>query len=712
MKFPPPPDACCFSSTFPHPHNMSTIHLLADAAPLSTHDIEKKALSTPPVDFVLEGTFAKLASLPMQLLLEYTSVVMTGDEKRTSEIEMQADKLPSSAPTILKKLCTIVPDEGLAVQGQLASLTARMTLPPDVAFAVCDEIVEEIKESKAAAMVLTAYLWQRCKEALKERPEIKPADFGTRGPDCLLAVASAPADALPLRVFRPQLDDKVFVTVFDTDPDWHPFTAQGFASTASKGMHFMRSMVWKIPSSFLFFYLAPDRPLDLTRAIVRFSTGQSGPASQWGLFAAASLEASLSGLGVARADDDDMIVSPVGRFVLFSWNDDLHGKCTQWLTALFRERSYHLKAAREVTIPALGRPAASLLKLFSADSTHERAVVSLVAQLPDMASSRKRIVDYVQRQADLFALEKNSDSLNPETANRDVVNRLGLQAASDLYTVATLLDYHGSVGVAINRFLTPLLLSVWDSACSGRKARQVPLMGDAISRQANGSETELVGQVPVKIFNVSSTAILKRFDKRVPLLSQLPEAIAQLGEPPEGCVRLYHGTTISAATSLVRDGVDVDRLQPRSDFGAALFTTPDLPYALYCAFLGTSSQHFEEDCAVVVYDVTEEALLSLPHVPKLRARDEALWRDVVAACRHGFMHQYCRTDTSFAGTWRAARVIDGFITGNATEVDRGLTGRPSRMYQYAFPRNNVEELENITVARQVLRFSVEDGEWN
>jgi hypothetical protein len=106
--------------------------------------------------------------------------------------------------------------------------------------------------------------------------------------------------------------------------------------------------------------------------------------------------------------------------------------------------------------------------------------------------------------------------------------------------------------------------------------------------------------------------------------------VAALGEPAEGVMRLYHGTSTAKATRMLQSGnVDTRMLEATCDFGQGLYTSPQFECAVYYSFTRLLG-----DQAVLVFDVDEEKLGQLPSMPDLRL-DLDKWRRILAAFRDG-----------------------------------------------------------------------------
>lgn len=178
--------------------------------------------------------------------------------------------------------------------------------------------------------------------------------------------------------------------------------------------------------------------------------------------------------------------------------------------------------------------------------------------------------------------------------------------------------------------------------------------------------------------------------------------------------------TCRSATSIVRDGINVNNGEARSDFGRAFYTTPDLPYALHAAYMafedwGVDSDR-DSDPAVVAIDVPLEDL-DVAHIDLQGQTNMAKWKSLVAACRRDSMSRH-----PLFASYNAANYVVGPITGNASDIDAARAEpRPliSGASQYVFlpdgPGGNVRVLTAHLAAQAkvyIVRLGVNIGDWS
>jgi len=142
--------------------------------------------------------------------------------------------------------------------------------------------------------------------------------------------------------------------------------------------------------------------------------------------------------------------------------------------------------------------------------------------------------------------------------------------------------------------------------------------------------------------------------------------------PKDDILRLFHGTTISAATSILTNGVDVNELNQYCDFGKAFYTTPSLQYALYYPI----KNGCKEAPALMVFEIPRKDLEQWD-ICHLQDDD---WRTYVKCCRKQSMESLPRELHERVST----RVLRGPITQNAEKIEAGFPPIASDFEQYAF----------------------------
>jgi hypothetical protein len=155
------------------------------------------------------------------------------------------------------------------------------------------------------------------------------------------------------------------------------------------------------------------------------------------------------------------------------------------------------------------------------------------------------------------------------------------------------------------------------------------------------------------LFNVPEGMTLDEFS------NQLDRFASRLPLQKDGTRRLYHGTTILSATSIVIEGIKRSELEESSDFGAAFYTTEDLSYALYYAIFSQTAN----DPALVVFDIPNDHFLDW-HTLDLDT-DVLNWEAQVIKSRNN-RSPIVGYDT-----------VTGPITSNATKIECGA--KPLRL---------------------------------
>ena len=170
---------------------------------------------------------------------------------------------------------------------------------------------------------------------------------------------------------------------------------------------------------------------------------------------------------------------------------------------------------------------------------------------------------------------------------------------------------------------------------------EIPLLGDDIAQRREGEMTQDVGEGrQVLVQAVGYQGLVQRFKGDQTLLAQLPaNAEAIIGPVPEGVVRLYHGTTIEAATNIAQTGIETQLFTPNADFGAAFYTTRSFAYAVEAAYRRFSGWQPSQAAAVLVYEIGEATLQRCEAEVPLLAEGGAYWQDTVGAYRRAALRR-------------------------------------------------------------------------
>lgn len=264
----------------------------------------------------------------------------------------------------------------------------------------------------------------------------------------------------------------------------------------------------------------------------------------------------------------------------------------------------------------------------------------------------------------------------------DALRRLGFKESAvtePLFAVCSWLDLQSSSDQSVLRVATKFLRNAFiPAACPG------PLIGSAQERrlgqcieQRGGADgaADLIGyHADTTLIRASSCRSIVNFEA-----GEFIKFDAQFFPPPAaGTVRLYHGTSRTAATNILSSGVDESLFSDHCDFGRAFYMTPSFQTALSHA--ARVSYESGDQSVVIMMDITVEELASLQPLdlqPDARAGE---WIQIVTFCR--------RQTSSFRGPLRQqlglAKCIIGPMTSNAPAVNLNRAAAPSGVTQYAF----------------------------
>ena len=131
--------------------------------------------------------------------------------------------------------------------------------------------------------------------------------------------------------------------------------------------------------------------------------------------------------------------------------------------------------------------------------------------------------------------------------------------------------------------------------------REVPLLGDNLP--AGQSRVERVEKTPEDQGSAGGAAETPSREGRVFSLrsADVDDLESMLPPVADGLTRLYHGCSIYDATGILNEGIDIESLDPQGDFGAALYTTPDLACSIY--YMDYRRTLLNADGAILVFDV-------------------------------------------------------------------------------------------------------------
>jgi hypothetical protein len=272
-------------------------------------------------------------------------------------------------------------------------------------------------------------------------------------------------------------------------------------------------------------------------------------------------------------------------------------------------------------------------------------------------------------------------------------------------------DASGAPGVHASSLVHAAVVGLMGPGAATPLATSAALMGDGLGAAGGAgpaSCSEVVGGRGVVVHQVGMGDVLRGGALRG-AATLLADAVAPaaLGPVPPGCLRLYHGTSLVAASAILRDGVNWARLSLYCDFGQAWYFTPDFPYALVFANERYLDSIVEGDLpAVIAIDVGEEVLRAGFALLDLRGHVES-WVALVDACHRLTLAKLEARHPDLHAAFHEADVVVG---ATAVPVRHGGP-LPSSNLQFAVRKaaasaRLVQEAENV----QVLRVAVARGD--
>jgi hypothetical protein len=153
--------------------------------------------------------------------------------------------------------------------------------------------------------------------------------------------------------------------------------------------------------------------------------------------------------------------------------------------------------------------------------------------------------------------------------------------------------------------------------------------------------------------------------------------------------------------------VDLASKATIADFGPAVYTTPDLQYALdYAATYICNATRQPE---AVVFDVPQANLTGLEQLNLSMDAEE--WVTVVKACRTSSMSRLKKDQVALYSKFTSADFVSGAITANATNSECRHRPRPERWQQFAFRTDRCVEALLKSPCRVLIWFAYPPS-WN
>jgi|UniRef100_A0A6C0INV3 hypothetical protein len=253
-------------------------------------------------------------------------------------------------------------------------------------------------------------------------------------------------------------------------------------------------------------------------------------------------------------------------------------------------------------------------------------------------------------------------------------------------------------GISIFSILYSWLCQLFkDENCSN-------FIGDEISRQSLASSLDSESTTTVYMREltcvISKNTNLTKHSDIMDANFNL-ETFTGLDSISEDVIRLYHGTTIRQATNIVRLGIDLSKCSQYTDFGAGFYVSPNPSVALSYAVLSSSNGKYTDrslDPAIVVFDIKRDKFNDL-----LWEVQGSSWKEIVQSCRRQALNSLERYNPELANSFLESHVVGGYISSNATKIERGCEANACEHVQFAFKkRQSAKEFGNDCVC--VMRF--------
>lgn len=172
--------------------------------------------------------------------------------------------------------------------------------------------------------------------------------------------------------------------------------------------------------------------------------------------------------------------------------------------------------------------------------------------------------------------------------------------------------------------------------------------------------------------------------------------VAPLLPVADGCVRLYHATSVNSVTNIVAAGIDLNLCPDTSDFAKGFYMTPDVGCAYHFLIPEAPPMPHHHPRALLAVDVDKEGLLNLQEVEALCEGRDAwtrLVRKETAALPRHMRRQLCEAEV----------LVGPLTTRHPGRMFLGLSDEEPWL-QYCFvdperidPKNYLDGLEDSLV---------------
>ncbi|EGD71999.1 hypothetical protein PTSG_00015 [Salpingoeca rosetta] len=581
-----------------------------------------------------------ISTLPLPDLKAFAKAGLTGDVAHARTLLAKAHdpavhaQAPLDAALAALRACALEADTVVTVG---SSLVTMQSLEPGLANEMVDVLCTRTLYTILAQNLLAAY--------------INVVTGAVLSTSVFHAMLKPPASQSKAAVPQSQLEARV--TFFLAKDVKHGSQGAKFAKHTQAALHFLDEEGWQIPARLVFYYVN-EEPLKLPQLFSGWRDMDAGVAQAWARHALhhvkpAALQAGLKqqdGLSFAVADSRTRV------FVLASWDTTLHAKAKEVLAGMPSQTMLGQEWSEAVVPPVPSAPV-GLERAQTVSSFRVRSPpVPKPALKPAEAARLARLCSVLRDWRDRNFVETTGqlDSRSYVGQARTLLfERLrevpddGQDAATrlcdigvaegpvtkPLFDMVRLLDEVGMWGGrSLAHCLWSFLLALW------RPSVLLTPLGDSDDRTPMevGSCVEVHGEAAsgryVKVFAETSESLGRKTDGNF-----IEDGIDALLPPkPDGCLRLYHATSLNSVTNIVRCGINLNMCLDTSDFGKGFYMTPNIDCAVHFLVTEAPPENHHHPRALLVVDVDQTGVDAMPELPELRDGG-AIWESVVSTMR-------------------------------------------------------------------------------
>eukprot|EP00053_Salpingoeca_punica_P008650 m.77349 g.77349 ORF g.77349 m.77349 type:complete len:741 (-) comp14694_c0_seq1:750-2972(-) len=655
--------------------------------PLRTDSIPRKVMVRNLEALLLHGTAASVAP--------YIAAVTRGDMGRAQAIAQAIARKPSDNDAHEVRLSALASGILAALKGGatlvvcVGSLKGYMEgLDNDTALAVCKELQHDLVSSVILSVINEQLLQERVCPGYPAATALLFAEQTESKQACAAE-----------RIHLPGVMDTVHMALF-SGRNTSVKSAISFVKSTSSCMDFLREHVLRRPFSFLFLVLSRELGiLDFRRAYDRFDL-ELADARPLADHATRCLRNKLLDLDFEETSLG--FLPPDGQlfYVLLCWDHALYQRLLPTVQRALRlaDRSAQEKPLLQevippqvasvespVQVPQL-QPLPSLASQPAIPATspvdlplvpaaaHVRVAQEALSPSARIAAAfepglREAILTNIPGKSALSIaigiVRAKARSLDPTTLfMSDFLAELGFvrnELTRGLFAGGDFLEEHGAMGVSNVSFVSGYLRQLWRGVPLSR-----PLLGDGLQHGATQA-VKIERMVDGQPHSRDVTVLFHQIERGGGYSTFVTDVLqGQLPQLQPGLIRLYHGTTIFGAHSILNDGIDVTVFNPDSDFGPAFYATQDMLCALHYMNLAMAASSHQFDGGLLVLDVDRNSLNALANVTDL-AVNHVKWATLVRICRSQ-RPIAAMGNAEWAQEFTASEIVSGPIVANANDL--------------------------------------------